>query len=692
MNRTTTTIKSLWLLSILTLILFAAVPGASAQTPPAEKIENIEKQIQVLKQAVDELRRAPEPASARQSNADAPPAAAAASTNRTAARSSRPAPAPETPAADAPAASRTASSPPNRQPNDAIARIRDEGLNRSQVMQTLSYLTDVIGPRLTGSPGLKRANEWTRDKLASWGLTNAHLEAWGFGRGWSLKRFSAQIVEPQAIPLVGYPNAWSPGFEQPISGEVVYFDARTDSDLEKYKGNLKGAIVLVGPVRELKARFEPLALRMPETNLLQMANASAPRTFTGRFNPPTVAQGRSGRGSGRGGALPSSSNDETAPGTNVTRSASAPGARGGPRGRPQSAARFLSFLLREGAALVVNPSPQGDGGTFFVAAATVPPPESRDTNNPARFFQRLSPWATNAPTLLPQITLASEDYNRLVRMIQQGEKLKMAVDLQVQFHNDDSMAYNTVAEIPGTDLKKEIVMLGGHIDSWHAGTGATDDGAGVAATMEAVRILQALELKPRRTIRIGLWSGEEQGLLGSRAYVSNHFGYYSRGTNASAGAARSPRDQSNDPPTTQSASSNSSPTRKLVRKREYERFSAYFNLDNGAGKIRGVYLQGNEALRPIFRRWLEPFRDLDAETITLSNTGGTDHQSFDGIGLPGFQFIQDPIEYWSRTHHSNADVYERVPPDDLKQASVILAAFAYNAAMMDERLPRKPTD
>ena len=284
------------------------------------------------------------------------------------------------------------------------------------------------------------------------------------------------------------------------------------------------------------------------------------------------------------------------------------------------------------------------------------------------------------------MTLAAEDYNRLVRMIRQGEKLKMAGDLRVQFLDGDRMAYNTVAEIPGRDLKDEIVMLGAHLDSWHSGTGATDNGAGVAATMEALRILQSLKLQPRRTIRIGLWTGEEQGLLGSEAYVGKHFGYYTNITNSAA--ATLGEEPGNRPPG-ESTASGSRTTRKLIRHSDYEKLSAYFNLDNGTGKIRGVYMQGNEAVRPLFRQWLQPFGDLGAETLTLSNTGGTDHLSYDGIGLPGFQFIQDPIEYGSRTHHSNEDVFDRIQADDMKQASTILAAFVYQAAMLDEKLPRK---
>jgi carboxypeptidase Q len=572
---------------------------------------------------------------------------------------------------------------------DAIARIRDEGMNRSQAMQTLSYLTEVIGPRLTGSPNLKRANEWTRDTLVSWGLTNAHLEAWGpFGRGWSLKRFSAQVVEPLSIPLIGFPNAWSPGLDKALVGDVVFLDVRTNTDLEKYKGKLSGAIVLASPLREVQVHFEPQANRLAETNLLRLANAGPTPAQGSRTNFMRGGPRRSGARPAARAGLNASPGRESEAATNAPSSATAPGGRRSAmagRGRPQS--RNLSFLAKEGAALVVNASSLGDGGTYVVAAASVPAPDGQ-----AAFSLTNSPraWSTNAPAFPPQITLAAEDYNRLVRMIQQGLKLKMAVDLQVQFHPDDLMSYNTVAEIPGTDLRKEVVMLGAHLDSWHAGTGATDNAVGVAAVMEAARILKALDLKPRRTIRLGLWSGEEQGLLGSKAYVARHFGYY---TNTPATRpVRTPKEEADDQSTPVPSATNSPPVRRLVRQGDYEKLSAYFNLDNGAGKIRGVYMQGNEAVRPLFRQWLEPFRDLDAETLTVANTTGTDHLSFDAIGLPGFQFIQDPLDYGSRTHHTNEDVLDRIQPEDLKQAAVILAAFAYDAATLDQKLPRKPAE
>jgi len=527
-------------------------------------------------------------------------------------------------------------------PEDPIAKIRDEGMNRSQVMQTLSYLSDVIGPRLTASPNAKRANEWTRDTMTKWGLQNAHLEAWGpFGRGWTLKRFSAEVTQPQAIPLIAYPKAWSPGTPGTINADVVYFDAKDEADMARFKGQLKGKIVLTQPMREVKAHFEQQGTRRDEKNLLALANAPMPRP-----------------GGGRGGAANRNPDFIT---------------------QQKFTAAKNQFFVNEGAAMLVD-SGRGDGGTIFVQSATVPLPYSPNAFGP-NAPRRIGPWDKDAPKIAPQMAVAVEHYNRIVRMIQAGEKVKMEVNLAVEFQDKDLNGYNTIAEIPGSDpaLKDEIVMLGGHMDSWHAGTGATDNGAGVAVGMEAVRIIQALGLKPRRTIRIALWTGEEQGLLGSRAYVAQHFGKME--TPATTAAAT---------PGGGDAAPASPPAPVLVKMADYDKLAGYFNLDNGTGKIRGVYLQGNEALAGLFRQWLAPFRDLGAETLSLSNTGGTDHLSFDGIGLPGFQFIQDEIEYDTRTHHSNMDVFDRIQADDMKQAATIMAAFVYQTAMRDEKLPRKP--
>jgi len=527
-------------------------------------------------------------------------------------------------------------------PNDPIVKIRDEGLNRSQVMQTLSYLSDVIGPRLTASPGMKRANEWTRDTMTKWGLQNAHLEAWGpFGRGWTLKRFSAQVTEPLAVPLIAYPKAWSPGTNGPISADVVYFDPKDEADLARFKGQLKGKIVLTAAMREVKAHFETQGTRRDEKNLLTLANAPMPR---------------------------------------------AGGGRGGFGGGNQTAAQFNAkknqFLFDEGAALLVDAG-RGDGGTIFVQSATVPNPYTPNAFGP-NAPRQTRPYDKDAK-MVPQMSVAVEHYNRIVRMIQAGEKVKMETNIAVEYQDTDLNGYNTVAEIPGSDpnLKDEIVMLGGHMDSWHAGTGATDNGAGVAVGMEAVRIIQALGLKPRRTIRIALWTGEEQGLLGSRDYVAKHFGKMETPPTTTTNATQGGGDSTTTQRPAQAA-------QVLVKMAEYDKLSGYFNLDNGTGKIRGVYLQGNDSIATLFRQWLAPFKDLGAETLSLSNTGGTDHLSFDGIGLPGFQFIQDEIEYDTRTHHSNMDVFDRIQGDDMKQAATIMAAFVYQTAMRDEKLPRKP--
>jgi hypothetical protein len=521
-----------------------------------------------------------------------------------------------------------------------VAKIRDEGLNHSQVMQTLSYLSDVIGPRLTASPNMKRACEWTRDTMARWGMQNAHLEAWGpFGRGWTLKRFSAQVTDPQDFPLIAYPKAWSPGTNGPLNADVVYFDAKDENDMARFKGQLKGKIVLTSPMREVKAHFEAPGSRRDEKNLLALANAPMPRPA-----------GRGGFGGGNN------------PNANAFRAQA-----------QFNAAKYM-FLQNEGAALLVDPSRAGDGGTIFVQSATVPqPPPAGGTPGPGG-PRAIQAYDKNAPAIPPQMVIAIEHYNRIVRMIQAGEKVKMEVNLAVEFQDKDLNGYNTVAEIPGSDptLKDEIVMLGGHMDSWHSGTGATDNGAGVAVAMEAARIIQSLGLKPRRTIRVGLWTGEEEGLLGSRAYVAQHFGKMETPAAGTPAAG----DGASTPPV-------------LVKGPEYDKLAGYFNLDNGTGKIRGVYLQGNDNVAALFRQWLAPFRDLGAETLSLSNTGGTDHLSFDGIGLPGFQFIQDEIEYDARTHHSNMDVFDRIQADDLKQAATIMATFVYNTAMRDEKLPHK---
>jgi carboxypeptidase Q len=515
---------------------------------------------------------------------------------------------------------------------DMVAKIKAEGIDRSQVMETLSYLTDVYGPRLTNSPQYKAASEWAKNKLAGWGLQNAHLEAWGpFGRGWSLERFSIDIVKPNYFPIIAYPKAWSPSTHGTVRGGVIFLEAKTEDDLAKYRGKLKGAIVLISPMREVPAHFQPEGRRKTDEELLTLAND--------------------------------------------VRS----GGRRGQRGGDELTNKKWQLVYNEGAAVVLEPG-RGDGGTIFVGGANLPSPPAASND------RRPRPWAPNVK-VIPQVALAVEHYNRIVRMLSKGVPVELEIRIDAKFQDQDLMGYNVIAEIPGTDLKDEIVMVGGHFDSWHSGTGATDNAAGSAVAMEVVRIIQALGIKPRRTVRIGLWGGEEQGLNGSRAHVAKFYGERQTPAGQPNSTTQSTTEQEQ---AQEQGQGQNRPQGPLVLKPEHAKFSAYFNLDNGTGKIRGVYLQGNEAVRPIFRAWLAPFREMGAATLTINNTSGTDHLSFDAVGLPGFQFIQDEIEYSSRTHHSNMDVYDRIQADDMKQASVIIASFVYHAAMRNEKLPRKP--
>jgi hypothetical protein len=509
--------------------------------------------------------------------------------------------------------------------DESVAKIKDEGMTRSQAMATMRHLTDVIGARLTNSPAQRRANQWTKEQFQKWGMQNAVVESWGeFGRGWELKRFSASIVAPEYQPFRAYPKAWSPSTSGAVTGDVVYVDATDEAGLEKYKGKLKGAIVLQSPPREVKPGFEPAATRNTDEALAKLASAA-----------PQVNQ----------------------PPQQPSQQAIA---------AIQFGARRFRFYHEEGAAVIIEPSQTLDG-TIRVMGAAVP-----QQPNQANPFGGIPARAKNAPTIVPQLVAEAEQYNRVYRLVRQNIPVRMTVDLDVKFYDDDLNGYNTIAEIPGTDLKDEVVMIGAHMDSWHSGTGATDNGAGTTVVMEAMRILQAAGLKPRRTIRVGLWTGEEQGLLGSRGYVAKHLGTIGDGSDAAVFGALSGNQKVN-----------------VAKKPGYDKFAAYYNLDNGTGRIRGVYMQGNETLRPIFRNWLTPFNEWGATTLTINGTGGTDHLPFDAIGLPGFQFIQDPIEYFTRTWHTTQDVSDRTIEEDLKQSAVIMATFAYNSAMSNEKLPRK---
>ncbi|HXX24882.1 MAG TPA: M20/M25/M40 family metallo-hydrolase [Terriglobia bacterium] len=502
-----------------------------------------------------------------------------------------------------------------------ITRLREEEFGQSEVMDIMSHITDEIGPRLTGSPNMKKANEWTRDQFAKWGLVNAHLEPWGtFGRGWAYQFCEVRMLSPDIMQFLALPEAWTPGTNGPIRGEVTQLVATTSADLEKYKGKLAGKIVLIGEARVPEPSDKPLFRRDDDSDLAKTAEYQIP--------------------------------------------AGGPGGPGNPAMRQQFAQRFRfqreleKFLTDEHVAAVLDVTRQpGQDGIIFVQSGG-----SYDKGKTVAF---------------PRVTLSVEHYGRMARLLAKKVPVEVEVNVEAKFYDDDDKAYDTLAEIPGADpkLKEQLVMLGGHLDSWHAGEGATDNGAGSAVVMEAVRLLKKLGVQPRRTIRVALWSGEEEGILGSRGYVKNHFG--------GRPEPPTPRDE-NEP------SFMRRPTGPLQLKPEQKLVSVYFNLDNGTGRIRGVYLQGNELVEPIFQKWMEPFRDLGMTTLTMRNTAGTDHLSFDAVGIPGFQFIQDPMDYGTITHHSNVDVYEHIRPEDLKQAAVIMACFVYNAAMRDEMIPRKP--
>ena len=584
-----------------------------------------------------------------------------------------------------------AQAPRERVNAEMVAKIKDEGMQRSKVMESISFLTDVHGPRLTGSPITRRAGDWAKGRLTEWGLENARLESWGtFGRGWTLEGFTANLVEPDFYPLIAFPKAWSPSMPTAVRGTPIYFDAKTEKDLDSFRGKLHRAIVLISPPREVKAQFEPQAARQSDERLLALANSDG---------SATGFRGRGGPGAPGGLPIPGGS-PSAASGARGSSGGQPPMAPGGSSAASQRSSQQVQqkkwdMIYDEGAAVVLEPG-RGDGGTMFVASATMPSRAAgvdRGQPNTNPFSRGPRPWAVDAPPIVPQVVLAVEHYNRLVRMIEKGSPVEVEIDLASRYHTDDPTSFNVLAEIPGSDLKDEVVMLGGHFDSWHSGTGATDNAVGCGVALEAVRILQAIGAKPRRTIRIALWTGEEQGLLGSQAYVAQQFGrrvgggFGTRGGGPRGGGGGGGDGQ---PGGGGGQRGGGGPPARYELKPAHEKFCGYFNLDNGTGKIRGVYLQGNEAVRPIFRSWLSPFLEMGASTITQNNTGGTDHLSFDGVGLPGFQFIQDPLEYDTRTHHSSMDVFERIQEDDVKQASIIMASFVYHAAMRDEKLPRKP--
>jgi carboxypeptidase Q len=504
----------------------------------------------------------------------------------------------------------------NEQPDDAlVTKIKQAGIEHSQVMEILAMLTEVNGPRLTNSKGYQKAADYAKATLESWGVMNVHFDQWDevFGKGWELKKFSLAATEPSYLPLIAYPKAWSPGVKGSLKAEVVYLDIEKESDLARYKGKLKGKIVLFSLPSPVAPTFKADASRHADSTLQEMAQAEASSSNrSNRFRAPS---------------------------------------------EPQRLA-FLKWELcqKEGAAAVLEASSRlEDDGTLVVSQATVPyPPEHP-------YSQRRYAWHPEAPKILPQAVVAAEHYNMMVRLLKRGIAVTLEMNLQTEF-TPAAPGFNVIGEIPGTDLKDEVVMIGAHLDSWHSANGTTDNAVGSAVMLETMRILKSLGQQPRRTIRIALWGGEEQGLIGSRSYVKRHLGV---------------------------RLDESYPYDSIQLTQQGEKLSVYFNMDNGTGKYRGVYLQGNEGAMPVFREWVKPFADDGAATLTLRNTSGTDHLSFDAIGLPAFQFIQDPIEYGTRTHHANMDLYDKAVEEDLKHNAVMTALFAWMAANRDGLMPRK---
>lgn len=499
---------------------------------------------------------------------------------------------------------------------DMAGRIRQEAFHRSQVMDTFSHLTETIGPRLTNSPGMTKANAWTRQKMGEWGLVNVQDDAFDdFGRGWEFDSASVQLLSPRPMPLFALPKAWTPGTNGTVEGEAMRVEIKTKADLDKYKGKLRGKILLLDDARAYVRPDKPDSQRHDAHSLDELADFSIPKDKD-----------------------------------------------------PERAKRLKEFKDRIALSKATNEFFAAEGA---LAAISISPWD----NGLVRVSGGGSRKAGES-TGVPELVMISEHYNPLVRALKDNTPVKLRINVDARFTDDTNQpGYNTVGEIRGSGKANELVMLGAHLDSWHGGTGAADNAAGVAVMMEAMRILKAVGAKPKRTIRVALWSGEEQGLIGSQAYVAKHFARYPEPT---------------DPEQKTLPASLREPTGPLQKQRDYGNFAAYFNMDNGSGRFRGIYAQENSAVVPIFQAWLQPFNDVGATTVVTRNTGGTDHQSFDRVGLPGFQFIQDRLDYSTNVHHSNLDTWDHIEADDLKQAAAIAAWFAYNAAMREDKLPRKP--
>lgn len=493
--------------------------------------------------------------------------------------------------------------------HEMISMIRDEGFNRSEVMESLRVLTDEIGPRLTASPGMRAASNWTVQQLQAWGIEDVYLEGFEFGRGWSMHRTEVHMTSPRQVQLHGLSLEWYPGTDGAREGEVVFAPITSVEDFAEWEGKLQGKFVLLDEATRPAPRGSRTYASFTDAELDEKLRPE---------DPPEVG------------------------------SSSAAWAR-----ELQFLHALCAFLEREGALALIRTNSLRD----------------MSINNAAYQYH------SGRTPEIPGVVLAREHYEQLLRLIEHGNDVRLSVDVEASYYDDDQKGYSTIAEIPGKGLRPEIVMAGAHIDSHAASDGAADNAAGVAVVMEAMRILKALDVQPRRAIRLGLWSGEEQEYYGSGKHVRENYGYYPRilddmyqyfGDYVAADLSK-----------------------PFVKAKDYDRFSVYFNLDGGAGKIRGIYTEGNAAVQPIFDSWLAPFHDLGATHVSPNHTRNTDHESFELIGLPGFQFIQDR-NLGNGGAHNQLDMYDEIYEDDLKQASVIMASFLYHAAMRDERMPRLP--
>ncbi len=505
----------------------------------------------------------------------------------------------------------------------ALTQIKNQAFQHSQVMENLFYISEVYGPRVNNSRNHRAAAEWAMKQLKEWGLQNVHLEKWGpFGDGWQIKKYYGALESPAYASLIGFPLAWTPGTNGPVTAEAVLAPLHSEADFAKYQGKLKGKIVLIFDPRELPLHTEAEAHRLTEEEIAARTQTPDP-SHTG-FGPP-VRPGAPAPATPRPGEFTPATLTTAAPSGRILRN------------------QVNAFLKAEGVAVALTPGYNGDGGTVFASFGG-----SQDPNDPV------------GP---PMAAITPEQYNRICRLLDHGITPRLTFDIETEYQKDDRMGFNVIGEIPGSTKPDEVVMVGGHFDSWQGGTGATDNGTGSAVAMEAVRILATLHKPMARTVRVALWGGEEEGLYGSLAYVQQHF---------------APRDTMKKTP-------------------EYDKLDVYFNDDSGSGKFRAVQALGNAELAAIFQSWIAPIKDLGIEAVvgvTAGPTlqpGGTDSTSFSWIGLDGIGFMQDPLEYGTRTHHSNMDLYDRVQKGDVMQGSMIEAWFAYNAATRADMLPRIET-